>query len=94
VALPLVTIARRHVELLANTAANADVWRLRLKIIRHDLTTRELEVAARMLAGESLREIADGIGVAHSSAVTYRERAYRRLGVQNLKELRQRATGI
>jgi DNA-binding CsgD family transcriptional regulator len=94
VALPLVTIARRHVELLANTAANADVWRLRLRIIRHDLTTRELEVAARMLAGESLREIADGIGVAHSSAVTYRERAYRRLGVQNLKELRQRATGI
>jgi LuxR family transcriptional regulator, activator of tox operons len=94
VALPLVTIARRHVELLANTAANAEVWRVRLKVIRHDLTSRELEVAARMLAGESLREIAEGIGVAHSSAVTYRERAYRRLGVQNLKELRLRASGI
>jgi DNA-binding CsgD family transcriptional regulator len=94
VALPLVTIARRHVELLANTAANADVFRLRLKVIRHDLTSRELEVAARMLAGESLREIADCLGVAHSSAVTYRERAYRRLGVQNLKELRVRASGI
>jgi DNA-binding CsgD family transcriptional regulator len=94
VALPLVTIARRHVELLANTAANADVWRLRLKVIRHDLTSREVEVAARMLAGESLREIAENLGVAHSSAVTYRERAYRRLGVQNLKELRSLASGV
>jgi DNA-binding CsgD family transcriptional regulator len=94
VALPLVTLARRHVELLANTATNADMWRLRLKVIRHDLTSRELEVAARMLAGESLREIADCLGVAHSSTVTYRERAYRRLGVQNLKELRSRASGI
>jgi LuxR family transcriptional regulator, activator of tox operons len=94
VALPLVTIARRHVELLANTASNADVWRLRLKVIRHDLTSRELEVAARMLAGESLRQIAEVLGVAHSSAVTYRERAYRRLGVQNLKELRERVSGI
>ena len=94
VALPLVTVARRHVELLANTAANADVWRLRLKVVRHDLTRREVEVAARMLAGESLREIADHLGVAHSSAVTYRERAYRRIGVQNLKELRARVSGI
>jgi DNA-binding CsgD family transcriptional regulator len=94
VALPLVTIARRHVELLANTSANADAWRLRLKVIRHDLTSRELEVAARMLAGESLREIADRLGVAHSSAITYRERAYRRLSVQNLKELRTRASAI
>jgi DNA-binding CsgD family transcriptional regulator len=94
VALPLVTLARRHVELLANTASNADVWRLRLKVIRHDLTRRELEVAARMLAGESLREIAESLGVAHSSAVTYRARAYHRLGVQNLKELRSRVSGI
>jgi LuxR family transcriptional regulator, activator of tox operons len=94
VALPLVTIARRHVELLANTASDADVWRLRLKVIRHDLTRRELEVAARMLGGESLREIANSLGVAHSSAVTYRERAYRRLGVQNFKELRVRASNI
>ena len=94
VALPLVTLARRHVELLANTSANADAWRLRLKVIRHDLTNRELEVAARMLAGVSLREIAECLGVAHSSAVTYRERAYRRLGVQNLKELRERASNI
>jgi DNA-binding CsgD family transcriptional regulator len=94
IAMPLVTLARRHVELLANTAANVDIWRLRLKVIRHDLTSRELEVAARMLAGESLREIAQSLGVAHSSAVTYRERAYRRLAVQNLKELRLRASGI
>ncbi len=91
---PLARLARRHVELLANTAASADAWRMRLKVIRHDLTARELDVAARMLAGESLREIADTLGVAHSSAVTYRERAYKRLGVQNLKELRSRASDL
>jgi DNA-binding CsgD family transcriptional regulator len=70
------------------------VWRLRLRVIRHELTRREVEVAARMLAGQSLREIAESLGVAHSSAVTYRERAYRRLGVQNLKELRTLASAI
>ncbi|HET9474909.1 MAG TPA: helix-turn-helix transcriptional regulator [Steroidobacteraceae bacterium] len=89
VALPLVTIARRHVELLVQTASSTDAWRQRLKVVRHDLSFRELEVAAGMLAGKTLREIAASLGVAHSTAITYRERAYRRLGVQNLKALRQ-----
>jgi DNA-binding CsgD family transcriptional regulator len=93
VALPLVTIARRHVELLVQTASSTDAWRQRLKVVRHDLSFRELEVAAGMLAGKTLREIAESLGVAHSTAITYRERAYRRLGVANLKELRQLFAG-
>jgi LuxR family transcriptional regulator, activator of tox operons len=86
---PLAAIARRHVELLVQTASSTDAWRQRLKVVRHDLSFRELEVAASMLAGKTLREIAASLGVAHSTAVTYRERAYRRLGVENLKALRQ-----
>lgn len=88
-ALPLAAIARRHVELLVQTASSPDAWRQRLKVVRHDLSFRELEVAAGMLSGKTLREIAASLGVAHSTAVTYRERAYRRLGVANLKALRQ-----
>ena len=88
VSLPLAAIVRRHVELLVQTASSTDAWRQRLKVVRHDLSFRELEVAARMLAGQSLREIAASLGVAHSTAITYRERAYRRLGVPNLKALR------
>jgi DNA-binding CsgD family transcriptional regulator len=86
---PLAAIARRHVELLVQTGTSTDAWRQRLKVVRHDLSFRELEVAAGMLAGKTLRDIAASLGVAHSTAVTYRERAYRRLGVQNLKALRQ-----
>ncbi len=71
------------------SASSTDAWRQRLKVVRHDLSFRELEVAAGMLAGKTLREIAASLGVAHSTAITYRERAYRRLGVQNLKALRQ-----
>jgi DNA-binding CsgD family transcriptional regulator len=89
VAAPLAAIARRHVELLVQSASSTDVWRQRLKVVRHDLSFRELEVASGMLAGKTLREIAASLGVAHSTAITYRERAYRRLGVQNLKTLRK-----
>ena len=89
VALPLAAITRRHVELIVQSASSTDAWRQRLKVVRHDLSFRELEVAAGMLAGKTLREIAASLGVAHSTAITYRERAYRRLGVQNLKGMRQ-----
>jgi DNA-binding CsgD family transcriptional regulator len=89
VALPLAAIVRRHVELIVQSASSSDAWRQRLKVVRHDLSFRELEVAAGMLAGKTLREIAASLGVAHSTAITYRERAYRRLGVQNLKAMRQ-----
>lgn len=89
VSLPLGAIVRRHVELLVQTASSTDAWRQRLKVVRHDLSFRELEVAASMLAGKTLREIATSLGVAHSTAITYRERAYRRLGVENLKALRK-----
>jgi DNA-binding CsgD family transcriptional regulator len=79
----------RHVELLAHATFDPGVWRQRLRARRPELTARELDVLALMLAGRTLKEAAETLGVAHSSVVTYRERAYARLGVNNAKELRQ-----
>jgi hypothetical protein len=86
---PLFTVAgSRHVDLLLNWAFDPAVWRQRLKLVCPELTGRELDVAAGLLAGRTLRETSETLGVAHSTVITYRERAYARLGVNNLKKLR------
>lgn len=51
------------------------------------LSAREVETAAGLLVGSSQRDIAARIGVALSSVVTYRQRAYRKLGVTSRREL-------
>ena len=56
------------------------------------MSGRELDVAAHLLAGRTLREAAGALGVTYSSVVTYCERAYARLGVANLRDLRSRFT--
>jgi DNA-binding CsgD family transcriptional regulator len=86
----LAAAGTRHVELLMHAGADADSWRLRLAATCPAMTSRELDVAADLLAGHTLREAAGRLGVAYSSVVTYCERAYSRLGVRNLRELRGR----
>jgi DNA-binding CsgD family transcriptional regulator len=91
---PLLTAAcARHVELLVHGGADAATWRVRLAAACPAATGRELDVAASLLAGRTMREAAGALGIAHSSVVTYAERAYARLGVANLRELRARFTG-
>jgi DNA-binding CsgD family transcriptional regulator len=86
---PLVTAAgTRHIELLLNMNTDPATWRQRLRMVCPALTGRELDVAASLLAGRTLRESSAALGIAYSSVVTYRERAYSRFGVQTLKELR------
>jgi DNA-binding CsgD family transcriptional regulator len=88
---PLFAIAgARHIELLLQTGSDPSTWRLRLKVMCPPLTERELDVVSFLLAGRTLREASAELGIAHSSVVTYRERAYARLGVATLKELRAR----
>jgi len=88
---PLLAVACvRHVELLMLGGADFDAWRTRLSAACSTLTGRELDVATSLLAGKTLRETAVALGVAHSSVVTYCARAYSRLGVRNLRELRSR----
>lgn len=51
------------------------------------LSTRETEVCARILYGMSFGGIALDLGIGEETAVTYRKRAYDRLGIATQREL-------
>lgn len=51
------------------------------------LSVREAEISAGLLIGKTQKEISAESGVALSSVVTYRQRAYRKLGVANRRGL-------
>ena len=89
----LLAACARHIELLLHAGADPAAWRLRLANACPAMSGRELDVTAHLLAGRTLREAAHALGVAYSSAVTYCERAYSRLGVANLRDLRSRFDG-
>lgn len=89
----LLAASVRHIELLLHAGADPAAWRLRLAGACPSMSGRELDVAAHLLAGRTLRESAHALGVAYSSVVTYCERAYARLGVANLRDLRSRFAG-
>ncbi|MGF7171460.1 DNA-binding CsgD family transcriptional regulator [Sphingobium xanthum] len=61
------------------------------------LSAREAEVSAAMILGETQTEIATRKRLSHGSVVTYRRRAYGKLGVANRRDLlrlhRRLATG-
>jgi len=49
------------------------------------MTVRELQVAARVKAGMSARQIAAELGIAETTVITHRNSAYARMGVANLR---------
>ncbi|TGX54379.1 LuxR family transcriptional regulator [Sphingomonas gei] len=51
------------------------------------LSSREAEISAAMILGETQDEIAARTHLSHSSVVTYRRRAYGKLGVANRRDL-------
>ncbi|MBR1133109.1 helix-turn-helix transcriptional regulator [Bradyrhizobium iriomotense] len=51
------------------------------------LTPREQEVCRRILAGFSSEAISQGLGISLHSTLTYRKRAYERLGISSQSEL-------
>lgn len=51
------------------------------------LSERELAVCAAMLAGAALKEISRSLGVELSTAITYKRRAYDKLGISSRSEL-------
>jgi DNA-binding CsgD family transcriptional regulator len=53
----------------------------------HNLTAREREVAIRILDGQTTKVIAGSLAISPSTVVTYRERAYEKLGVRTRAEL-------
>lgn len=51
------------------------------------LSTREAEISAAMILGETQEEIAVRTQLSHGTVVTYRRRAYGKLGVANRRDL-------
>jgi DNA-binding CsgD family transcriptional regulator len=51
------------------------------------LTTREREVCLRILSGQSSEAISTDLGISIHSTLTYRRRAYQRLGISSQNEL-------
>ena len=62
-------------------------FRQRLLVLDRGLTGRELDVMARAIIGMTAEGTALEINIKKSSVVTYRKRAYVRLGVSSLPEL-------
>lgn len=87
VALPLI---RKHAELVGGLGPEASPeQRLerRLDALDAGLTPRELAVCARTMTGRTAGEIAADLGVGVTSVLTYRRRAYARLGVSGAGEI-------
>lgn len=62
-------------------------YRHRLVALDCRLTVRELDVCARSLLGMTAEGTALELGIKQSSVVTYRKRAYARLGISSQSEL-------
>ena len=71
----------------ACTPEQAPGWGARLARIAPDLTPRELAVLCGLLDGATLKTVALALGIQPSTAATYRDRAYQRLGVRSLRDL-------
>ncbi|RJF95196.1 helix-turn-helix transcriptional regulator [Noviherbaspirillum saxi] len=78
----------RHVDLIRCVVRDAESWHELLKMRCASLTKREVDVLSCMLSGMTLRDAAQACGIAFSSAVTYSSRAYNRLGVRTLREVK------
>lgn len=86
---PVLAHAVRHHYVL-HDQRQQDVAHVMLERLRSrfpGLTKRELDVICGILEGLSTRHIAERMSVKTSSVITYRERAYNRLGVSRQREL-------
>jgi DNA-binding CsgD family transcriptional regulator len=78
-----VTSARATPGLGASAASLAD----RLRAREVTLSEREMAVCVAMLEGASLKEVSRNLGIRLSTAITYKKRAYDKLGVSTRFEL-------
>ncbi|HMA12744.1 MAG TPA: helix-turn-helix transcriptional regulator [Steroidobacteraceae bacterium] len=85
-ALPMLPLNRRHM----TAAQPLSIAQLEQRFAsRFDcLTPRERQVCARAAAGMSVEATANALGIARTSVLTYRQRAYQRLKVKSPVELR------
>jgi DNA-binding CsgD family transcriptional regulator len=81
-------VSLRHLDLWSG---NLDFPTARSRMTRRfpALSRREADVAAGVIAGLTAQEIGDRLGIAPTSVITHRKRAYQRIGVANQRELVQ-----
>jgi len=84
----LLATTERYVaySLKGNTWQGQDI-QTRLAVSYPDLTKREREVAAMTIKGRTAVEIAEILGLAETTIITHRKKAYRRMNVASLREL-------
>lgn len=84
----LMAIARRHVRLLDRRAgSDPEALRRALRTRAPELTDRELDVCTRLAIGMTYDGIAADLGIAVTSAKTYRNRAFERLDIRFRSQL-------
>ena len=66
---------------------NVLVFHDRLRQIDAGLTKRELSVCALALAGTTIEGTALNLGLKNTSVITYRKRAYGKLGISSINEM-------
>lgn len=92
----LLALTRKHVALCgASLAAQPSMATLRRRLQQLDapLTARELDVCTRLLRGMTHDGIAADLAVSAETVKTYRNRAFRRLGIHFRSELFARVLG-
>jgi DNA-binding CsgD family transcriptional regulator len=75
--------ASARMDIPFDRAAMADA----LARLGHGLSPREAQVAAGMMLGETQERIAETLGVGRATIITYRRRAYQKLGVSCRRDL-------
>lgn len=89
-------LARKHAALAgrARPDVSAGIFRSRIRALGVALSPREIEVCAMILMGHTSESIALNLGVSHSTVVTFRKRAYAKLGISSANEMFKRVCQI
>ncbi|SED37339.1 transcriptional regulator, LuxR family [Rhizobiales bacterium GAS191] len=77
----------RHIELPNASERDVEALLIRVKERFPHLSRREAQVTAGVLAGMTAAEMGQWLGIAPTSVITHRKRAYEHLGVANQREL-------
>lgn len=88
----VVPLIRKHAAIAMRDVHNEPLARIEHLLRDHFpiLTYREVAVCARTAIGRTAQEISDELGIAKSSVLTYRRRAYVRLNVSSASQLLHR----
>jgi DNA-binding CsgD family transcriptional regulator len=83
----LFALVTKHYDLGQHEEPAADAARRRLLLVEPTLSPRELDVCVGIVCGQTSEAIALSLGLSLNTVLTYRKRAYSRLGISTQNEL-------